>query len=62
MHTKFGLSKPDFDRLVEDQEYAKLAEHLKNTLNLGKIRDGDYQSGMEWLEKSAKMVGKTVKN
>lgn len=62
MHTKFGLNKPDFDTLVDNQEYAKLAEHLKSTLALGKIRSGEYESCMEWLEKSAQMVGKSIKN
>ena len=62
MHTKFGLNKPDFDKLVENQEYANLAEHLKNTLNLGKIKSGEYESCLEWLEKSAQMVGKSIKN
>lgn len=62
MHTKFGLNKPDFEKLYDNQEYAKLAEHLKNTLALGKIRSGEYESCMEWLEKSAQMVGKSIKN
>lgn len=62
MHTKFGLNKPDFEKLYDNQEYAKLAEHLKAALSNGKIRSGDYESCLEWLEKSAQMVGKTIKN
>lgn len=60
MHTKFGLNPVDFDKMVEEERYSELAAKLKETLEKGKIREGDYESGMDWLRKSAQMKGKTI--
>lgn len=60
MHTKFGLNQVDFEKMVDEEKFSELATKLKESLDKGKIREGDYESGMEWLRKSAKMKGKTI--
>ena len=60
MHIKFGLSQIDFEKLVDEQDYTTLAERLKTNLKNGKSREGDYQSGMDWLAKTAQMNGKSI--
>lgn len=60
MHTKFGLNQVDFEKMVDEERFTELAQKLKESLEKGKIRDGDYESGMDWLRKSAKMKGKTI--
>lgn len=60
MHTKFGLNQVDFEKMVDEDLYSELAQKLKESLEKGKIRQGDYESGMDWLRKSAKMKGKTI--
>lgn len=60
MHTKFGLNQPDFEKMVDEEKFTELAQKLKESLEKGKIRDGDYESGMNWLRKSAQQKGKTI--
>ena len=60
MHTKFGLNQPDFEKMVDDEQFTELAARLKDAIEKGKIRQGDYESGMDWLRKSAQMKGKTI--
>ncbi len=60
MHAKFGLNQPDFEKMVDEQQYTALAEKLKASLENGKIREGDYESAYDWLKKTAKMNGKTI--
>lgn len=60
MHTKFGLNQVDFEKMVEEDRYSELAQKLKETLEKKKIREGEYESGMDWLRKSAQMKGKTI--
>ena len=44
MHTKFGLNQPDFEKMVDDEQFTELAARLKDALEKGKIRQGDYES------------------
>ncbi len=60
MHTKFGLNQVDFEKMVDEERFSELAQKLKETLEKQKIREGDYESGMDWLRKSAQMKGKTI--
>jgi len=60
MHTKFGLSQIDFEKMVDDDDYVGLAQKLKETLEKGKITKGDYESGMDWVRKSAQAKGKSL--
>jgi len=60
MHTKFGLNQPDFEKMVDEQQYTVLAERLKACLENGKIREGDYESAYDWLRKTAQMNGKSI--
>jgi len=60
MHTKFGLSQPDFEKMVDDEDFAGLAEKLKDTLEKGKISKGDYEVGLNWVRKSAQAKGKSL--
>jgi len=60
MHTKFGLSAIDFEKMVDEDDYVGLAQKLKETLEKGKISKGDYESGMEWVRKSAQAKGKSL--
>lgn len=61
MHQKFGLNQPDYEKLVDDNEFQVLADKLKETLANGKIREGEYESTMKWLRESAKMKGLNIK-
>lgn len=60
MHTKFGLNQPDFEKMVDEEKFSELAQKLKETLEKQKIREGDYESAMNWLRKSAQQKGKTI--
>ena len=60
MHAKFGLSQKDFEAMVDAEEFVELAKKLKETLDKGKIQKGDYESGMDWVRKSAQAKGKTI--
>ena len=60
MHTKFGLNQVDFETMVDEERFTELAQKLKETLEKQKIREGEYESAMDWLRKSAKMKGKTI--
>lgn len=60
MHTKFGLNPVDFEKMVDEERYTELAAKLKETLDKQKIREGEYESAMDWLRKSAQMKGKTI--
>ena len=40
--------------------WQKIEGKAKETLEKQKIREGDYESGMDWLRKSAQMKGKTI--
>lgn len=60
MHTKFGLSKIDFEKMVDEDQYVELAKKLKESLEKGKISQGDYESGMDWVRKSAQARGKSL--
>lgn len=60
MHTKFGLSREDFEKMVDMDDYVGLAEKLKETLEKGKISKGDYESAYDWVRKSAQAKGKSL--
>jgi len=60
MHTKFGLSQEDFEKMVDEERFHELAQKLKEAYDKQKIREGDYESGMDWLRKSAQMKGKSI--
>ena len=60
MHTKFGLSQLDFEKMVDEQKFEELAAKLKETLDKGKIQKGDYENGMNWVRKSAQAAGKSL--
>lgn len=60
MHAKFGLNQPDFEQMVADEKFAELAQKLKETFEKQKIREGEYESAMDWLRKSAQQKGKTI--
>lgn len=60
MHIKFGLSQPDFEKMVDDEDFVGLAQKLKETLEKGKISKGDYESAMDWVRKSAQAKGKSL--
>lgn len=60
MHTKFGLNQEDFEKMVDEERFHELAEKLKEALDKQKIREGEYESGMDWLRKSAQMKGKSI--
>lgn len=53
MHTKFGLSQLDFEKMVDEEQFTELAKKLQETSDKGKISKGDYESGMNWVRKSA---------
>lgn len=60
MHSKFGLNQKDFEEMVDAEQFAELAKKLKETLDKGKISKGDYESGLNWVRKSAQAKGKTI--
>lgn len=60
MHTKFGLSQVDFEKMVDDEDFVGLAQKLKETLEKGKISKGDYESALDWVRKSAQAKGKSL--
>lgn len=60
MHSKFGLNQEDFEKMVEEERFSELAQKLKESLEKGKIRDGDYEVALNWVKKSAQHVGKTI--
>lgn len=60
MHTKFGLSQIDFEKMVDEDDYVGLAQKLKENLEKGKISKGDYENGMNWVRKSAQAKGKSL--
>lgn len=60
MHTKFGLSQLDFEKMVDEEQFTELAKKLQETLDKGKISIGDYESGMNWVRKSAQAKGKSL--
>lgn len=60
MHAKFGLNQPDFEQMVNDEKFAELAQKLKESLEKQKIREGEYESALDWLRKSAQQKGKTI--
>ena len=37
MHTKFGLSQLDFEKMVDEEQFTELAKKLQETLDKGKI-------------------------
>jgi len=60
MHTKFGLSQIDFEKMVDADDYVGLAQKLKETLEKEKITKGDYENAMNWVRKSAQAKGKSL--
>ncbi|MCQ2591320.1 MAG: hypothetical protein MJ188_00930 [Treponema sp.] len=60
MHAKFGLNKPDFEQMVADEQFTELAKKLQESLEKGKIRDGEYEVALDWLRKTAQLQGKTI--
>lgn len=60
MHSKFGLNQIDFEKMVDEERFSELAQKLKETLEKQKIREGDYESAMDWLRKSAQQKGKSI--
>ncbi len=61
MHQKYGITQPEYEKLVEEHEYQILADKLKASLANAKIREGEYESQMHWLRESAKQHGLSVK-
>lgn len=60
MHSKFGLNQPDFEKMVDEEKFAELAQKLKESLDKQKIREGDYEKALDWLRKSAQQKGKSI--
>lgn len=60
MHAKFGLSREDFEKMVDDENFVGLDEKLKETYEKGKISKGDFESAHDWVRKSAQAKGKSL--
>lgn len=60
MHAKFGLNQPDFEKMVDEEKFTDLLQKLKESYEKGKIREGEYESALDWLRKSAQQKGKTI--